>query len=337
MALGLAVALLASGCASQPKKPKQKELPIPTAALIPFKSTGNDIRDAAEYAADRILASDKGKDAPQTYAYVALARSVYYGWKDPKVKDLMARVEKSRNPDGGFGLGFSSDAWQDGTFNPVDATYTITSTDHVGRLYLAAYKAGAVPKEALVKLVDAVVKLPRINNGTCVAYSSSEYDAKGKCAYNVVAGVAWFLTEAKKAGIWRPGQDEMAAAMTATNRKHYIPASGLWPYSDLNKAGTVQDEPHNGMNIDALVTSDPALGKAGAHKRVAAWQAKRNLPPFSIAREAVYDCAGLAPLGPYLVKEVQAPAARTNTRTLAQMAVFNARADAVCNLKKPLF
>ncbi|WP_163508819.1 hypothetical protein [Fodinicola acaciae] len=334
--MGLAAVLLVGGC-SGTSTPKRKDKPIPTAALIPFKSTGNDLRDAAEYATDRILAADKNTDVAQTYALVALARATYYGWKDAKVKALIQQVEQRRNPDGGFGLGQESDTFGDGTFNPADDTYTITSTDHVGRLYLAAYRAGAIPKEWLVKLVDAVIKLPRIKDGTCVAYSMSKYDAVGPCVYNVVAGVAWFLTEARKAGIDRPGQDQLTAAMAATNKQKLDTATGLWPYQSTSKPGVLQDEPHNGTNMDALAVTDPALAKAATQKRIAQWQKHHNLAPFAIARVSVYDCAGLAGLGPYLVKEVQLPPARTNTRTLAQMAAFDARADAVCTMHRPVF
>jgi hypothetical protein len=336
--LGLAAVVLVTGCnpfrsPSSSSSPKRKDIPIPVAKVIPFRSTGNDVRDAAEYAATRILASDKNTDVAQTYAFLALERSVYHGWKDPQVKELIQRVEARRNPDGGFGLGQESDAFGDGTFNPKDNTYTITSTDHVGRLYLAAFRAKAIPREWLVKLVDTVVKLPRIKNGTCVAYSMSKYDAAGPCVYNVVAGVAWFLTEAKKLGIDEPGQAALTAAMVATNNRMYSAKTGQWPYQST-KPDALQDEPHNGVNIDALVATDPALGKLAAQKRAAVWSAKTSAQ-FAWARVAAYDCPSLARLGPLLVKEVQAP--KMNTRTMAQAAVFDARADAVCNLHQALF
>lgn len=334
--LGLVGLLLVTSCNpfhQTTSKPKRKDPPLPVAKVIPFRSTGNNIRDAAEYATNRIMASDKNTDVAQTYAFLALERTVYHGWKDPLVKQLIQRVEQRRNPDGGFGLGQETDPFGDGTFNSVDDTYTITSTDHVGRLYLAAYRARAIPKEWLVKLIDAVVKLPKIKNGTCVAYSMSKYDAAGPCVYNVVAGVAWFLTEAKKLGINEPGQDALAAAMVATNNKLYNAATGQWPYQSTAPT-RMQDEPHNGINVDALHAVNPALGKLAAQKRAAIWKPDRT-SSYAWARVAVYDCPSLARLGRDLVKEVQTP--NMNNRTLAQMAVFDARADAVCNLRQELF
>lgn len=322
------------GSASAAKSDKRKDIPIPVAPVIPFKSTGNDLRDSAEYAADRILAHDRGGDVAQTYAFIALEKAVYHGWQHPTVKKMIQRVEAKRNPDGGFGLSQESDAFGDGTFNPVDNTYTITSTEHVGRLYLAGVKAGAVPKQSLVRLVNAVLKLPRIKGGTCVAYSMSQYDAKGPCVYNVVAGVAWFLAEAKKLGVNQPGQDQLQAAMMATNNRFYNIATGQWPYQSTDKPGVMQDEAHNGVNVDALAERDPKAATAAAKKRAAAWKPASSAQ-FAWARVTAYDCASLARLGPGLVKEVQDP--KLNTRTLVQAATFNARADAVCNLKKPLF
>jgi hypothetical protein len=328
IALTLAALLLTTAC-----NPFRDNLPLLVSKVIPFHSTGNDIRDAAEYATARILASDKNADVAQTYAFLALARSVYHGWQDPLVKQLIQKVEQRRNPDGGFGLSQEAETFGSGDFNPADTTYGITSTDHVGRLYLAAYKAGAIPKIWLVRLVHAVIKLTRIQDGTCVAYSMSEYDAKHPCVYNVVAGVAWFLTTAKKLGINEPGQDAMTRAMVLTNNKMYSASTGLWPYQS-DKQDQLQDEAHNGVNVDALVATNPAAGKLAARKRAAAW--KPHFPSsYAWARVAVYDCPTLARLGPDLAKEVQNP--KTDNRTLAQAAVFDARADAVCNLHQQLF
>lgn len=321
------------GKPSAAKPTKRKDKPLKIAPVIPFKSTGNALRDSAEYASDRILAADRKDDVAQTYAFIALEKAVYHGWLDPRVQKLLTQVESMRNPDGGFGISQESDAFGDDTFNPADNTYTITSTDHVGRLYLAAVRANAIPKERLVRLVDTVLKLPKIENGTCVAYSMSKYDAEGPCVYNVVAGVSWFLTEAKKLGINRPGQAELTAAMTATNNRYYHAATGQWPYQST-APNSLQDEAHNGVNVDALAAINPAAATAAARKRAGDWNPKKSAQ-FAWARVAAYDCASLNRLGPLLVKEVQDP--KMNTRTLVQAAVFNARADAVCNLKQPIF
>lgn len=324
----LAAAFLVTGC-----EPFRSNRPLAVSKVIPFHRTGNDIRDAAEYATARIMASDKNTDVAQTYAYLALERVVYHGWQDPLVRQLIQRVEQRRNPDGGFGIGQEAETFGSKQFNPADTTYTITSTDHVGRLYLAAYQARVIPRDWLVRLVRAVINLPRIEDGSCVAYSASKYDARHPCVYNVVAGTAWFLTKAKALGIDEPGQAALTKAMVATNDKMRSVSTGLWPYQS-DKIDKLQDEPHNGVNIDALVATDPPAGKLAAQKRAAAWKPGAS-SAYAWARVAVYDCSSLQRLGPYLVKEVQNP--KMDNRTLAQAAVFDARADAVCNLHQPLF
>ncbi|WNB17741.1 hypothetical protein [Marivirga arenosa] len=127
-------------------------------------------------------------------AYLTYANALLYGWKHEKVKTklnaLYEEIEKN-----GYGLGYSWDAFQDGSVNPDTTNYTITITDHVGLVLLKGYLAGVVEEARIHHLVNALQRIPladSIKLGNCLAYSDSPYDQIG-CVHNVNISAAQFL------------------------------------------------------------------------------------------------------------------------------------------------
>lgn len=192
-------------------------------------------------------------------AYMATSLSILYGWNDPEAAAELQRMRATRKPDGGYGLDFAWDAFQDGTVNPASTTYLITITDHVGRALLEGYKAGAVSSSEVGKLVDMVLSWPSAKGEPdCLAYSKQPGD-DSLCVYNVNSGAAWFLKATYDAGIRRTGQLQLAQRLYAHDAA--LQHDGWWAYSSASPQDSYQDWNHNAAMIDMQMGLDPVAGQ----------------------------------------------------------------------------
>lgn len=172
---------------------------------------------------------------PQVVAYDARARAELYGWDDPMVARAIRRLDAMRTPTGGWGVAGSP------------RTYTITTAEQVGQFVIEAYRHGLVDISWLVTIREVLLhRIPRVDGGRGIAYSTSPKDHPGRNVYNVTAAAALWL---RRMMTYAP-QAATAEARNAANRwaarieSSYSPEIGGWPYSD--KAPPVrQDGSHN--------------------------------------------------------------------------------------------
>ncbi len=208
---------------------------------------------------------DDGAQTAYTYAAMAEAHGRLNGWDSPSAVAYLAKVYALQQPDGGWGLGYAYDAFQDGSVNPADTTYTVTLADHVGPALLAGYQAGVVSRERVQAIADMLVSLPRVpvEQGQCVAYSDQPADAKpGYCVHNVNAGVGYFLTRAAAAGITTPGGQDLVAGITVQEVAAYQTAVSWWAYRD--GAPGLQDTDHEGYSAQSVYALAEPVGTDAA-------------------------------------------------------------------------
>lgn len=202
-------------------------------------------------------------------AHHLLAVGRLYGWTDPRVQPLIAQLLAERNPDGGWGIGEAWDAFQDGSVNPADTTYTVTLAGHVGPALLEAWKAGALtdpePLTAITKLL--VSQTARLTNGTgqCVTYSRASADAY--CVHNVSAGAADYLTQASAAGFGRTGLQKLTVDITRREVTAYNTTWAGWPY--LDGGATEQDPDHGAYTARSLYFLTYPVGREGVYAALA--------------------------------------------------------------------
>lgn len=217
-------------------------------------------------AIDRFEAADSGDENAWLYAYMAeaVARSSQAGWSDPKVAGYLAKVYARANPDGGYGLGVSYDAFADGTTNPASTTYTVSLAGHVGPVLLAGYRAGVVPAGKVETVISLILSTPRLDTaaGRCWAYSRHSNDAKaGLCVHNVNAGAAAFLLDAgadfPSAASWW-----LIAGATKRELSVYNASTKWWPYRDTSALG---DPDHNSYEAESMYTLAYPVGYSAAY------------------------------------------------------------------------
>jgi hypothetical protein len=111
-------------------------------------------------------------------------------------------------------------------------------------------------------LVDAVLALPRLDRGRCLAYSDAAGDRRKPCVYNVSYGaVAWLARVRQATGYRAADIDALVAAVRPVIRRGYDDASGYWPYVAGTRAP--QDLAHQvytAASVDVLVPGFGALG-----------------------------------------------------------------------------
>lgn len=208
------------------------------------------------------------------YSDANLARTYFnlFGWTSVTGRVYLQRVLDQQHTDGGWGLGHAWDAFGDGTTNPADATYTVTTADHVGPLLIQGHKAGLVPSETLTKAVRSVMDTPTATMGAgrkCMSYSRSAHDqvtpTNTRCINNVNAAAGWFLDEAASAGIVLTGQQELARQLldhdASQRRKDH-----MWTYA--RHTTRTQDRDHGALN--AVAHRESTGREAFGHRSVRA-------------------------------------------------------------------
>lgn len=200
-------------------------------------------------------------DRPQARLVYALAVALIEGWKlpdgtpNPEVLAILDGAWDDRYTDTngrllGWGLGYAWDAFNDGTTNPADTSYAITTSGHVGGVMVEAYSAGVFPLLRIAEIVDCILNWPSSSDGRGPAYSRAAADIAKPVVWNIGAAHASLLRTcrgvvdtARQARI-----DTTAGAWLNQLKAAYQPAlsgGGGWPY----QAGgtTRQDGGHNAL------------------------------------------------------------------------------------------
>jgi hypothetical protein len=284
----------------------------------------------ADAAIDRAIALDTGSNRVFYDAFLASAIAMRSpnGWHDPRALDYLHRVIAQRHPDGGFGLNYAWDAFNDGTRNPVSTTYTVTLADHVGKMFLEAHAAGVLNRYYIDTLLTKLQTIPRIPvaGGYCWAYSDHPNDVKpGYCSHNVNAGVGAFLSMAREAGFTAASQwsiMEIARYETLTYRNW----DRSWRYVDFRPGLNPAD--HNAYNVESMMQIAPGVGDAAL-----VWMMSRTLGLGSAeahARLAKFDCAGSLRWLPEFDARMAEPAVAGSLDRQAYVARLAAQAAEVC-------
>ncbi|MGP3989866.1 hypothetical protein [Streptomyces sp. 3N207] len=270
---------------------------------------------------------DNGKEGVLTYAFLAGAVAERRGWENPEVKRYLGKVYGQRLDSGGYGLNYAWDAFSDGTVNPRTTTYTVSVSGHAGRVMLDGYREGRVPREEIVRLVDSLLKMPRVTGGpgVCLAYSDSRYDSR-RCVPNVNASAGWFLARARAESVSRPGVDALIAAIAERDAHSYRPESGFWPYIEGDRKN--QDWAHNALNAESELELSPAIGKQAVAKMMALSSPPRWIDPIGQVELLPHSC-GNAPamLRPF---DGMLTHPRQTAQTAAQLAYWSARTASHC-------
>jgi hypothetical protein len=193
----------------------------------------------------------------QAFHVAALAwyAGLRFGWHDPRTATWLQRVYDREYATGGYGEDLTFDAFGDGTVNPTDTTYTITTAWHVGRMLLDGYDNHAVPRSKLVEAARSLLDTTQTSGNRCLSYSMSPYDENKPCVYNVTAAASLFLTELIKRGIWVPGRlIETVGKIygwTKYLKQQYIPQLNGWTYAD-NNGWNLDDPGHLGPTSTAM-------------------------------------------------------------------------------------
>lgn len=284
---------------------------------------------------------DSSHDAAST-GFEIMLRAHQVGWDDPGVATLVQRLLSLRNPDGGWGTGTAWDAFQDGTVNPADTSYTVSTAGHAGPALLGAWQHGLVTDADLRAAVDSILTTPswKVPGGLCIAYSRSPNDTT-VCVANVTLGAAAWLKQVREATGWSiPLLDDLVAQVSAADRYLWDPVTGYWAYSDLPASlGKPQDAPHQGYTLQSVLVLDPVLGKSATTQFLANpwWGQPRGglLGDFGngMSQVAFTDCTGAA-ASPALLEAftaIQSYPADQMTRFLAlQGTLYGFRTLGVC-------
>jgi hypothetical protein len=204
------------------------------------------------------------KTSPSIYGSANLASAVWRqaqasGWSSPATRALIADLLATRKAGGGYGLSTAWDAYSDGTLNPAGTTYTVTTAGHVGWLLLEAHKNRALPADGLTSAVDAMLAMPRLNGGTCFAYSDSRQDAEAPCVYNVTHGAAAFLVQVRRLTDYRAAEvDRVLLSLRSRLTDGYNPATGYWSY--MSSTTVAQDMSHQVYTAKSVDVVQPSFG-----------------------------------------------------------------------------
>lgn len=220
-------------------------------------------------ALNKFATLDNGSNqSVMAYAYAAGASARLYGWRDSRTIRWLNEVYERTNPDGGWGLNRSYDAFGDGSTNPASTTYTITLAGHVGPVLLEGYRAGVVPRTKVQTIVNLLMTTRRIDTaaGSCIAYSRALADARpGYCVHNVNAAAGWFLQETVAVGIGASGLQKLVVNITRREVSIYNAATMWWPYRDTTALG---DTDHNSVSAEAIYRLAYPIGREVAYNHL---------------------------------------------------------------------
>ncbi|HZE38078.1 MAG TPA: hypothetical protein VE172_04625 [Stackebrandtia sp.] len=253
------------------------------------------------------------------------------GWKDDRTQTWLKRVYDRATPTGGYGTGIAHDYFGDGTVNPADTTYSITTSWHVGRMLIDGYKGGGVPASRVVAAVKSLLDTPQSPKRDCVAYSTSRNDSTYPCVWNVGAASAWFLWRAYQNGLYPDGTGDALLSKVRTWRNHvredYSTSLGGWNYIE-NGPNKLDDPGHLGATVSAMYEADPSIGTTAL---AAYW---RHYTGSTSAVDLVpYDCSKAAatytPVKNYALSNLGSP---EKNMGLAAFAPVVLRAATTCKV-----
>jgi hypothetical protein len=240
----------------------------PAAGPAAASARGDWWRARAITAINKFATLDDGAEQAGAYADAAYAEALLYGWSHAAAQAYLTKLRAARTSTGGYGIGRPWDAFQDGTVNPADTTYTVTLSG-VGSVLLAAYKAGAVPRAEVQQVVSALMAIPRVPvpRGDCVAYSQTAADAAAGCVHNVNAGVAAFLSAANAQGFGATGLQKLITGITIAELVAYREAEFWWPYVDSGPSAA-QDPDHNSYSAESMYGLAYWVGREVAYRQM---------------------------------------------------------------------
>jgi hypothetical protein len=336
--------------------------------LCPLRATADDPptrsqqwRALAVQALARFRADDDGAQRTNTYAWAAEAELRLNG-DTPYLRQLLNKIYSQRKPDGGWGLNFAHDKFDNGTINDINTTYTVTLAGHVGPPFLLAYQRGidviTAPdgstwsiKAQLKVIVNLLMTTPRIDTaqGQCLAYSRNPNDnVPYGCVHNASAGAARFLFDVNAAGIGKSGLAALVEGITRREAYAYVvsglscggqPRTNWYRYMDTPSCN---DADHNSYNAESMYFLAPPIGQnmawmhmtnsfsdntnaPVAHFRLAA------LPPIPGRIDAATGLATWCILGDqWLTESQQFLASSTDLQRVTQVAQGAARVADNC-------
>lgn len=157
-----------------------------------------------------------------TSSYAAYTTAILFGWHDKRTQirlnEAYSIIDKK-----GYGLGYSWDAFQDGTINDEFTNYTVTMTDHVGYPLLKGYLAGSVSKVRLEHLLSRLITVPYADSmNNCYSYSDNPNDIVG-CVHNVNLGVGFFFEKIKDLDVVEFDYETQINAIVEREISDYLP------------------------------------------------------------------------------------------------------------------
>ena len=225
----------------------------------------------------------------QYVAALAWYAGLRYGWTDSRTQGWLTKVYARRTASLGYGIGQAYDAFGNGTVNPANTTYTITTAFHVGRVLLAGYDAGAIPAARVTEAVAALLDTPQSNGGQCIAYSKHSNDANMPCVWNVSSTAAWFIWRASQRGLVPAGRETEALNKLRqwrdVVRSEYKTSLGGWTYQSNTTA--LQDPWHNAPTVAAMYELDPTIGPTALNGHFGNWPNNTGANVDLL----VYDCS----------------------------------------------
>lgn len=222
----------------------------------------------ARTALSQFAAADDGHETPHAYASAARASGLLDGWGTAETSRWLDDVADRELSQGGWGLGFPSDAFSDGTVNPADTLYTVTTAGHVGQVLLDGYDAGVVPGERVQRTVDVLLErvplVPQEGPGLCLAYSEHDHDAGAGCVHNVNAQAGAFLDAAHDRGFSHPDLVHTVAGITARTAAAYDHEGRWWPYGEGSAMSYDAGHNHMASKVIAMLRLAPPIGADAA-------------------------------------------------------------------------
>ncbi|MGH8791619.1 MAG: hypothetical protein ACRDXX_03130 [Stackebrandtia sp.] len=235
----------------------------PTTRESQWEELAAEVYANAEADYDELTASGQNV---QSYHVAAVAwyAGQRFGWDDSRTQTWLQRTYDRATPTGGYGIGFAHDYFGDGTVNPADTTYSITTSWHVGRMLIDGHAGGGVPADKVVEAVGSVLDTEQTPNQNCAAYSTSGNDVGYPCIWNVGAASAWFLWKAYEQDLYPDGRgDEVLEKLRTWRnhvRAHYSTELGGWNYIEDGPA-ELDDPGHLGATVSAMYEADPSIGE----------------------------------------------------------------------------